>query len=143
MILYHPSQNWAWKPLQNKELKLLIVHTSALEIKHFEKKQFDPIPPPFPYPGKGGGSGGYIPRRALGGSTAGAACQGQSRRCAAVLRTLDRLSRLCYGWRGDGGYIQQSRRGQNGENGRGYFWSRCPEVIQKHRFDFYRKRCFA
>ena len=42
-------------------------------------------------------------------STAGAACQGQSRRCAAVLRTLDWLSRLCYLPRRDGGYILQSR----------------------------------
>ena len=42
-------------------------------------------------------------------STAGAASQGQSRRCAAVLRTLDWLSRLCYLPRRDGGYILQSR----------------------------------
>ena len=42
-------------------------------------------------------------------STAGAACQGQSRRCAAVLRTLDWQSRLCYLPRRDGGYILQSR----------------------------------
>ncbi len=42
-------------------------------------------------------------------STARAACQGQSRRCAAVLRTLDWLSRLCYLPRRDGGYILQSR----------------------------------
>ena len=81
-------------------------------------KRFDPIPPPFPYPGKGGGSGGYIPRRALGGSTAGTASQG----CGAPPRSggfaLDRQPRLCYGWRGDGGYIQQSLRGRSGENGR-------------------------
>ncbi|RKJ43952.1 hypothetical protein D7X25_25475 [bacterium 1XD42-8] len=37
-----------------------------------------------------------IPRRRATHSTTGAACQGQSRRCAAVLRTLDRQSRLCY-----------------------------------------------
>ena len=52
---------------------------------------------------------GYIPRRRTPHSTAGAACQGQSRRCAAVLRTLDWLSRLCYLPRRDGGYILQSR----------------------------------
>ena len=56
-----------------------------------------------------GGSAGCIPRRRATHSTAGAACQGQSRRCAAVLRTLDRLSRLCYLPRRDGGYILQSR----------------------------------
>ena len=50
-----------------------------------------------------------IPRRRATHSTAGAACQGQSRRCAAVLRTLDWLSRLCYLPRRDGGYILQSR----------------------------------
>lgn len=136
MILYYPSQKRNLNPLRDKELKLLIVHTPALERKRFERKRFDPIPPPFPYPGKGGGSGGYIPRRASGGSTAWSTCQG----CGAPPRSggfaLDRLSRLCYGWRGDGGYIQQSLRGRNGGNGRGYFWSRCPEVIQKHRFIF-------
>ena len=56
-----------------------------------------------------GGSAGFIPRRRATHSTAGAACQGQSRRCAAVLRTLDWLSRLCYLPRRDGGYILQSR----------------------------------
>ena len=56
-----------------------------------------------------GGSAGCIPRRRATHSTAGAACQGQSRRCAAVLRTLDWLSRLCYLPRRDGGYILQSR----------------------------------
>lgn len=56
-----------------------------------------------------GGSAGFIPRRRATHSTAGAACQGQSRRCAAVLRTLDRLPRLCYLPRRDGGYILQSR----------------------------------
>ena len=50
-----------------------------------------------------------IPRRRATHSTAGAACQGQSRRYAAVLRTLDRLPRLCYLPRRDGGYILQSR----------------------------------
>jgi len=54
----------------------------------------------------------------LGGSTAGTASQG----CGAPPRSggfaLDRLPRLCYGWRGDGGYIQQSLRGRSGENGR-------------------------
>ena len=56
-----------------------------------------------------GVSAGCIPRRRATHSTAGAACQGQSRRCAAVLRTLDWLSRLCYLPRRDGGYILQSR----------------------------------
>ena len=56
-----------------------------------------------------GGSAGCIPRRRTTHSTAGAACQGQTRRCAAVLRTLDWLSRLCYLPRRDGGYILQSR----------------------------------
>ena len=56
-----------------------------------------------------GVSAGFIPRRRATHSTAGAACQGQSRRCAAVLRTLDWLSRLCYLPRRDGGYILQSR----------------------------------
>ena len=55
------------------------------------------------------GSAGCIPRRRTTHGTAGAACQGQSRRCAAVLRTLDRLSRLCYLPRCDGGYILQCR----------------------------------
>ena len=54
-----------------------------------------------------GVSAGFIPRRRATHSTAGAACQ--SRRCAAVLRTLDWLSRLCYLPRRDGGYILQSR----------------------------------
>ena len=35
-----------------------------------------PYPPPFPYPGKGGGSAGCIPRRRATYSTAGTACQG-------------------------------------------------------------------
>ena len=56
-----------------------------------------------------GVSAGFIPRRRATHSTAGAACQGQSRRCAAVLRTLDWQSRLCYLPRRDGGYILQSR----------------------------------
>ncbi len=118
MILYQPPQNRSWKPLRGKALRLLIFNTSAVERKRFERKRFDPIPPPFPYPGKGGGSGGYIPRRALGGSTAGTASQG----CGAPPRSggfaLDRQPRLCYGWRGDGGYIQQSLRGRSGGNGR-------------------------
>ena len=38
----------------------------------------NPIPPPFPIHGKGGGSGGYIPRRAGRGGTAGAGRQGQA-----------------------------------------------------------------
>ena len=117
MILYQPPQNRRWKPLRGKALRLLIFNTSAVERQRFERKRFDPIPPPFPYPGKGGGSGGYIPRRALGGSTAGTASQG----CGAPPRSggfaLDRLPRLCYGWRGDGGYIQQSLRGRSGEMG--------------------------
>ena len=131
MILYQPPKNRGWKPLRDKALKLLIVHRSAEERKRFEWEAFDPIPPPFPCPGKGGGSGGYIPRRALGGSTAGTAGQG----CEAPPRSgghaLDRQPRLCYGWRGDGGYIRQSLRGRNGENGRGGFWSRCPEAHTK------------
>ena len=118
MILYQPTQNRSWKPLRGKALRWLIFNTSAVERQRFERKRFDPIPPPFPYPGKGGGSGGYIPRRALEGSTAGTASQG----CGAPPRSggfaLDRLPRLCYGWRGDGGYIQQSLRGRSGENGR-------------------------
>ena len=56
-----------------------------------------------------GGSAGFIPRRRATHSTARAACQGQSRRGAAVLRILDWLSRLCYLPRRDGGYILQSR----------------------------------
>ena len=56
-----------------------------------------------------GVSAGFIPRRRATHSTAGAACQGQSRRCAAVLRTLDWQFRLCYLPRRDGGYILQSR----------------------------------
>ena len=103
--------------MRGKALKLLIVHISGVERQRFEGKRFDPIPPPFPYPGKGGGSGGYIPRRALGGSTAWTASQG----CGAPPRSggfaLDRQPRLCYGWRGDGGYIQQSLRGRSGGNG--------------------------
>ena len=118
MILYQPPQNRRWKPLRGKALRLLIFNTSAVERQRFERKRFDPIPPPFPYPGKGGGSGGYIPRRALGGSTAGTASQG----CGAPPRSggfaLDRLPRLCYGWRGDGGYIQQKLRRRSGGNGR-------------------------
>jgi len=117
MILYHPSKNRGRKPLRGKALKLLIFNTSAVERQRFERKRFDPIPPPFPYPGKGGGSGGYIPRRALVGSTAWTASQG----CGAPPRSggfaLDRQPRLCYGWRGDGGYIQQSLRGRSWEMG--------------------------
>lgn len=49
-------------------------------------KRFDPIPPPFPYPGKGGGSGGYIPRRALGVAQPGLPVKGaEHRRAAAAL----------------------------------------------------------
>ena len=51
---------------------------------------FNPIPPPFPIHGKGGGSGGYIPRRAGGVAQPGQAVKGKPPQ-AAVLRTLDRL----------------------------------------------------
>ena len=126
MILYQPPQNRRWKPLRGKALRLLIFNTSAVERQRFERKRFDPIPPPFPYPGKGGGSGGYIPRRALGGSTAGTACQG----CGAPPRSggfaLDRLPRLCYGWRGDGGY--STRAVFTGDGGREKLWTPCPEL---------------
>ena len=59
-----------------------------------ENKRFlqrvQPYPPPFPIHGKGGGSGGYIPRRAGGVAQPGQAAKGKPPQ-AAVLRTLDRL----------------------------------------------------
>ena len=141
MILYQPTQNRSWKPLRGKALRWLIFNTSAVERKRFERKRFDPIPTPFPYPGKGGGSGGYIPRRALRGSTAGTASQG----CGAPPRSggfaLDRQPRLCYGWRGDGGYIQQSLRGRSGENGGAS--GHGVQKPYKNTAPFWRKRCFA
>ena len=134
MILYQPPKNRGWKPLRDKALKLLIVHRSAEERKRFEWEAFDPIPPPFPCPGKGGGSGGYIPRRALGGSTAGTAGQG----CEAPPRSgghaLDRQPRLCYGWRGDtSGRASVDETGKMGGAASGHGVQR---PIQKHRSDF-------
>ena len=46
---------------------------------------FSPIPPPFPFRGKGGGSGGYTPVTPPGNSTAGVIRQGQAAANAAVL----------------------------------------------------------
>ena len=68
--------------------KRLNANTPAVENKRFYSA-FNPIPPPFPIHGKGGGSGGYIPRRAGGVAQPGQAVKGKPPQ-AAVLRTLDR-----------------------------------------------------
>ena len=51
------------------------------------REAFNPFPPaPFPILGKGGGSGGYIPRRALGVAQPGPPVKGaEHRRAAAAL----------------------------------------------------------
>ncbi len=68
--------------------KRLNANTPAVENKRFYSA-FNPIPPPFPIHGKGGGSGGYIPRRAGGVAQPGQAVKGKPPQ-AALLRTLDR-----------------------------------------------------
>ena len=76
------------------------VNTSDILIR-----KFNPIPPPFPNQGKGGGSGGYTPAACRGNSTAGADRQGQAavkRRCDAPLTARSRLYEKTGG---DGGYI--------------------------------------
>ncbi len=85
---YHPSAECVWKPLIQAAFKRLNANSPAVESKRLYSA-FNPIPPPFPNHGKGGGSGGYIPRRA------GRVAQPrQTVKCkppqAAVLRTLDR-----------------------------------------------------
>ena len=90
--------------LRNKDLMYargrFIVNTSDILIR-----KFNPIPPPFPNHGKGGGSGGYTPAACRGNSTAGADRQGQAavkRRCDAPLTARSRLYEKTGG---DGGYI--------------------------------------
>ena len=46
-------------------------------------------PPPFPNHGKGGGSGGYTPRRLAGDSTAGAGRKGQAAASGGAVGPLD------------------------------------------------------
>ena len=69
--------------------KRLNANSPAVENKRFLQR-VQPYPPPFPIHGKGGGSGGYIPRRAGGVAQPGQAVKGKPPQ-AAVLRTLDRL----------------------------------------------------
>ncbi len=88
MILYQPTQNRSWKPLRGKALRWLIFNTSAVERQRFERKRFDPIPPPFPYPGKGGGSAGLSPVAAPPIAQPGLPVKGKAaaaRRCSAPL----------------------------------------------------------
>ena len=82
-----PPAERARKPLIQAAFKRLNANSPAVENKRFYSA-FNPIPPPFPIHGKGGGSGGYIPRRAGGVAQPGQAVKGKPPQ-AAVLRTLD------------------------------------------------------
>ena len=93
-------------------------------------------PRPFPIQGKGAALEDISPVAPWEVAQPGQPVKGAEHRRAAAALPLTGSPGCAIGWRGDGGYIRQSLRGRNGENGRGRFWSRCPEHIQKHRFVF-------
>ena len=135
MILYQPPKNRGWKPLRDKALKLLIVHRSAEERKRFEWEAFDPIPPPFPCPGKGAALEDISPVAPWEVAQPGQPVKGAKHRRVAAAMPLTGSPSCAMGGAATGDKSGRASVDRTGKTG-GNFWSRCPEAVQKHRSDF-------
>ena len=118
MILYQPPQNRSWKPLRGKALRLLIFNTSAVERQRFERKAIRPYPPALSLSRERAALEDISPVAPWEVAQPELPVKGAEHRRAAAALPLTGSPGCAIGWRGDGGYIQQSLRGGSGENGR-------------------------
>ena len=128
--------------MRDKELKLLIVHTSALERKRFERKRFDPIPPPFPYPGKGAALEDISPVAPREVAQPGQPVKGAEHRRAAAALPLTGCSSCAMGGAATGDTSSRASLDGTGEMG-GDTSGHGVQKSYKNTASFFGKRCFA